>query len=117
MVRIRDDVLVALRSPGLFQVLFGRLSARWKSSWTFSPLELQFMVLTWQSFFGCLDMREKPGAEHLISLRKDFRLAGAIIEFRCCGMREIEHSGPVGHFRQTEWLKTVSPDDLFNDAA
>jgi hypothetical protein len=117
MPALRDELLVTLPPGGLLRVLCARLSAVWKSSWTFAPRELRFMAIAWQSFFCCLALREKPGADRLISLRKDFRLAGFILETRCLGVREINHGGSVAHFRQSEGLKTVSLDDLLNDAA
>jgi hypothetical protein len=105
------------RQPSLLRVLLGRWSAPWKSSWPFSPMEVQFMVATWQSFLCCLESAPKPGSDYLIGLRRDFCACRYLIEFRCVGMKEIKRNRPVAHFHQTEWLNTVQVEGFPKDAA
>ncbi len=109
--RMKYEMINALRSPGLFRVLFGRWSARWKSSWTFSVPEIHVLAWTGQTFLCCLEKMDKPDANLLISLRKDCYLCETIIACRCFGMREIKESTSIAHFRQSEWLKTVPGKD------
>jgi hypothetical protein len=66
------------------------------------------MAWTVHTLLNCLEKPHKPDADYLISLRKDFFVCASILACRCYGMREMERSQPIAHFRQTEWLDTVS---------
>jgi hypothetical protein len=113
----KEEMNKTVCPPGLLRVLCGRWLARWKTSWTFSIPEIHWLALTGQTFLDCLEKMDKPNTDLLISLRQDFYLCQTILAYRCIGMREIEQSKPIGHFRQTEWLKTIPVADFFDEAA
>ncbi len=105
------------RLPGICQIILGKLLARWKSVWRFSPSEIAFIVATLRKFLLFCRSPSKPIAAELINLRMDFSSIEMVLEWRCYGLKEFQKACHIAHFDQGNEHPGVRIQDILAEAA
>ncbi len=95
-----------------FRFLIRRIANLWKSSWTFSTDEVNFVLAKLTRFFHLLDGQEPGTHEELVNLRMDLSVCQWILANPTCGLPELRRARHIEHFGQADFIEHISLEKL-----
>ena len=98
--------------PGLFHLLWGRVTAGRKRFFMFREAPVRYLVAHLELLLCYLGEREGPEREKLIALRMAMYNCQRLIEEPCLGLPQLAMAARVEHFLPAKNIDCVKVEDL-----
>ncbi len=99
---------------GLWIVAYPFRSAmnRFRTTWRFSKIEVQFMLQSLDAFLDMLKHADKPDSHELVQVRMQLCSIQRVIERRLVGLPALRSASNIEHFGQSAYRSFIEFDEI-----